>query len=95
MRCPVFNVCLTLVFSALMLAACGGSETNWSAIAAGHDHTVALKSDGTLWTWGWNNRGQLGYPATATIAKIITPTQIGAATWSAIDAGTFHTVALK
>jgi len=31
----------------------GGGYT-WVAIAAGEDHTVALKSDGTLWSWGDN-----------------------------------------
>ena len=30
------------------------------AIAAGRDHSVAVKSDGTVWTWGSNQYGQLG-----------------------------------
>jgi len=30
------------------------------AIAAGDSHCVALKSDGTVWGWGDNRRGQLG-----------------------------------
>ena len=31
-----------------------------TAIAAGSNHTMALKSDGTVWTWGWNPSGELG-----------------------------------
>ncbi|MBI5638286.1 MAG: FecR domain-containing protein [Nitrospinae bacterium] len=31
-----------------------------TAIGAGSNHTFALKSDGTLWTWGSNSKGQLG-----------------------------------
>ncbi|MFN8516237.1 MAG: hypothetical protein U0841_27340 [Chloroflexia bacterium] len=34
--------------------------TNIIAIAAGFFHNFALKSDGTLMTWGANNNGQLG-----------------------------------
>ena len=29
-------------------------------VSAGADHSMARKSDGTVWTWGQNNDGQLG-----------------------------------
>ena len=31
-----------------------------AAVAAGNSHSLALKSDGTVWAWGWNGYGQLG-----------------------------------
>jgi len=31
-----------------------------SGIATGQYHTVAVKTDGTVWTWGYNAFGQLG-----------------------------------
>jgi alpha-tubulin suppressor-like RCC1 family protein len=34
--------------------------TNISTIAAGYQHRLALKLDGTVWAWGRNNLGQLG-----------------------------------
>ena len=30
------------------------------SVAGGPEHSVALKSDGTVWAWGLNNSGQLG-----------------------------------
>ena len=33
---------------------------NVSAIAGGWSHTIALKTDGTVWAWGYNLNGQLG-----------------------------------
>lgn len=29
-------------------------------VAAGNGYTIALRSDGTVWAWGYNNYGQLG-----------------------------------
>jgi len=62
-------------------------------IAAGGDHTVVLKKDGTLWSWGLNFRGQLG---DGTYVDKNTPVQIGTDTdWTAVSAGSEHTTALK
>jgi alpha-tubulin suppressor-like RCC1 family protein len=36
-----------------------------SRIAGGDSHTLALKSDGTVWAWGENWYGQLGDGTTA------------------------------
>jgi alpha-tubulin suppressor-like RCC1 family protein len=30
------------------------------AIAGGSSHSLALKSDGSVWAWGYNNSGSLG-----------------------------------
>jgi alpha-tubulin suppressor-like RCC1 family protein len=34
--------------------------TNWKQLSFGHYHSAAVKTDGTLWTWGANDYGQLG-----------------------------------
>jgi alpha-tubulin suppressor-like RCC1 family protein len=34
-----------------------------TAIAAGYDHGLAVESDGSLWSWGKNDQGQLGIGA--------------------------------
>ena len=42
-------------------------------VAAGNGHTLAVKTDGTLWAWGANDNGQLGIGSTANTS---TPTQV-------------------
>jgi hypothetical protein len=42
-------------------------------IAAGNNHSCAIKSDGTVWCWGSDSRGQLGNDAT--LANSLTPVQ--------------------
>jgi alpha-tubulin suppressor-like RCC1 family protein len=37
-----------------------GTDADWTAIAAGSEHVLALKDNGTLWAWGNNDCGQLG-----------------------------------
>ena len=41
-----------------------GTNTNWQCIKAGgsssNSSTIAIKTDGTLWTWGRNTMGMLG-----------------------------------
>jgi hypothetical protein len=37
-----------------------GAATNWKQVSCGEFHTSAIKTDGTLWLWGFNDYGQLG-----------------------------------
>jgi len=53
--------------------------TNWSKLADnGQSHIAALKTDGTLWVWGYNN-GQLGLGDNGHRSS---PTQIPGTDWS-------------
>ena len=65
--------------------------TGYSAVAAGFQHNLALKSDGSLWAWGANSSGQLGDGST-TDSPV--PKQIGTG-FSTVTAGRGYTVALK
>jgi len=56
-----------------------GSLTNWALIGAGYNHTLAVKTDGTLWGWGTNHGGQLGQGNTT--GPISSPIQIGSETY--------------
>ncbi len=72
----------------------GSNSNNIVAIAAGLNHSVALRKDGTVLTWGSDEFGQLG-DGTALEDKS-TPVVIGGASnVVAIAAGGFHTLALK
>lgn len=37
-----------------------GSDSNWNFVSAGEKFSIALKTDGSLWSWGRNGLGQLG-----------------------------------
>ncbi|MFP4068984.1 MAG: CARDB domain-containing protein [Opitutales bacterium] len=39
-----------------------GSASNWVSVAIGADHTLGLRSDGSLYGWGDNENGALGLP---------------------------------
>lgn len=63
------------------------------AVGAGAVHSLALKSDGTVWAWGFNNVGQLGNNSTTTSA---TPVQVSGLTGIVgVAGGIYHSVALK
>ena len=68
--------------------------TNWKQVAGGYRHTAAIKTDGTLWTWGSNSNGQLG---DNTIINRSTPvtTFAGGTNWKQVAGGGYHTAAIK
>jgi len=38
----------------------GRDRSIWTGVAAGSRHTLAIRTDGSLWAWGSNATGQLG-----------------------------------
>ena len=66
--------------------------TNVTAIAAGANFSLFLKSDGSLWAMGDNSDGQLG---DGTYNQAILPEQIVASNVTAIAGGGSHTLFLK
>lgn len=77
----------------------GGDLAGVRSIAAGYFHTVALKDDGTVWAWGWNENGQLGNDTDITAFAPIQVLGPGGAHIltgaNTIAAGWAHTVVLK
>ncbi|MBS1744453.1 MAG: T9SS type A sorting domain-containing protein [Bacteroidetes bacterium] len=70
-----------------------GSSNNWVMVSAGVFHTLALKSDGTLWAWGRNLYGELGIGNTQIQSS---PVQVGNAnTWRSCEAGGSFSHALQ
>jgi alpha-tubulin suppressor-like RCC1 family protein len=70
-----------------------GTDNNWVSVASGDYHSLALKSDGTLWAWGYNGEGELGIGSTA--CKNV-PFQVGTDNkWVYISAGGGHCNAIK
>jgi alpha-tubulin suppressor-like RCC1 family protein len=70
-----------------------GTDTNWSKISAGASHTIAIKTNGTMWGWGNNQNGGIGDNS---LINRSSPVQIGSDTdWTEISCGQFHTLALK
>jgi alpha-tubulin suppressor-like RCC1 family protein len=68
--------------------------TNWKQVSSGGGHTAAIKTDGTLWTWGAGTEGRLGNASTTNRSTPVT-TFAGGTNWKQVSAGPFHTAAIK
>ena len=70
-----------------------GALTNWAMLAAGKASCIAVKTDGTLWSWGDATSGQLGLGNTTSYSS---PKQVGAlTTWSKVFMGEETAFAIK
>ena len=70
-----------------------GTATDWDSVSTGKYHSMAIKTDGTLWAWGFNSSGQLGDGSTTN--KNV-PVQIGTSTnWKSVSACNNFTLAIK
>ena len=68
--------------------------TNWKQVSSGRQTSAAIKSDGTLWIWGYGLNGQLGINQYTNISTPVT-TFAGGTNWKQVSAGAFHSAAIK
>ena len=89
------GVSKTALFSLTVRAsgATSASARAVPALAAGYAHMLALKSDGTLWSWGWSFLGQTGSGGAQTRSAPVQVALLDRVT--AIAAGAAHNLALR
>ena len=63
----------------------------WSSVSLGTNHSMAIMSDGSLWGWGQNEKGQLG---DGTTEDRLYPVRIMDNVIQ-VSAGNMHTAAIK
>lgn len=70
-----------------------GSFTDWSNVQVSLNGTVcAMRSDNSLWCWGYNANGQVGDGSTTNRSS---PVQIGSTNWTDFFLGSTHACAIK
>jgi hypothetical protein len=67
--------------------------TDVTALSAGGGHSLALRADGTLWSWGRNDHGQLGDGSFDDRMAPVQAANLDSIT--SVAAGGLHSVALK
>ena len=71
-----------------------GFDADWASVSAGDSHTVAVKTDGSLWAWGFNLYGQVEDGSAGTDRTSPVPIATGT-TWTSVSAGANHTLAVR
>lgn len=59
-QCKEFHLRVPKYLPSQVFGCSGGAYSRWLDIACGREHTAAVASDGSLFTWGANDFGQLG-----------------------------------
>jgi len=67
-----------------------GTDSNWKSVSATNAHSLAIKTDGSLYAWGYGGSGRLGLGNSGTGTERNTPTIVGTDyNWAAVAAGSF------
>ena len=66
----------------------------WKNAKCGANHTIALKSDGTIWGWGYNQNGELGDGTKINRLNAVQEST-KSREWKKLDAGGWFSIAIK
>lgn len=82
-----------LAFSMLFIlpAYATDSSTHYTSVSGGNSHSIAVDKDGTVFTWGSNNQGQLGPTEESSVDE---PEKVQGLSAKAVSAGYDFSVAL-
>lgn len=72
-----------------------GTEFDWGKLGSSSGssaHAMAIKSNGTLWAWGYNSTGQLGI---GNMTNKSVPVQVGVSSWTAVSQGLNFSLAVR
>ena len=71
-----------------------GGFTDWCQVSAGDSHSLAVKTNGTAWAWGYNGSGRLGDNTTTNRSSPVSV--IGGFTdWCQISGGIANSLAVR
>jgi alpha-tubulin suppressor-like RCC1 family protein len=71
-----------------------GGFTDWIQVAAGRDHSLGVRANGTAWAWGLNTNGRLG-DNTTTVRSSPVSVVGGFTDWIQVSGGTIHSLGLR
>jgi alpha-tubulin suppressor-like RCC1 family protein len=71
-----------------------GGFGDWCQVSGGRSHSLAVRTDGTAWAWGYNGQGRLG---DGSVTSRRSPVSVvgGFGDWCQISAGGFHSLAVR
>lgn len=86
--------CRVFVGCGVLYAVLVASSVEGATVAAGGNHSLAVKPDGTVWSWGVNTNGQLGDNSTTQRVTPVQVTGLTGVTIVSVAAGSSHSIAL-
>ncbi len=83
-----------ILLFAILFSTFFASAQCWEKISSGERHSIGIKTDGTLWAWGFN--GDIGLLGNGSTGTEFSPIQIGTInTWKEVGSGTTNSFAIK
>lgn len=89
-----FTITFILVIFTMAIPS-NASVNKFNSVSAGYTHSVAIDENGTVWAWGFNQRGECGYNNSIYHPYVYVPSKINITNVTQLSLGMCFTIALK